>query len=94
MSVGKNPHRPEGKASTDNSHMQAAWMNEGPPHNASRNGKATAQRNLENMERTSGGPTTIPAEEQIGGSRPGVPSRVKDAIADREDREADEEEEG
>ena len=92
MTVGKNPHRPEGKANADNPHMQAAWMNEGPPHNASRNEKAAAERDRENMARTSGGPTSFPAEEQIGGSRPGVPSRVKDAIAEREAREAEDEE--
>ena len=91
MSQGKQPHRPDmGTASTDNPHMQAAWMNEGPPHNASRNEKATAEADLETMDRM-GEPTSFPAEEQVGGSRPGVESRVKDAIARREAREEEEE---
>ena len=91
MSQGKQPHRPDmGKARTDNPHMQAAWMNEGPPHDASRNEKAKAEADREAMDRT-GEPTRFPAEEQVGGSRPGVESRVKDAIAQREAREGDEE---
>ncbi|HET6403552.1 MAG TPA: hypothetical protein VFH78_02800 [Candidatus Thermoplasmatota archaeon] len=83
---GKNPHRPEGKADTDNEHMQAAWMSKGAPHDAGRNDKARAELDQQMMER-GGGPTSFPAEEQIGGSRPGVESRVKEAIERREDRE-------
>lgn len=78
---GKNPHHPEGKADADNERMQAAWMSASHPHD-----KARAEMDREQMER-SGGPTRFPAEEQVGGSRPGVPSRVKDAIAQRQDEE-------
>lgn len=86
--VGKNPHRPEGKADTDNEHMQASWMNSGMPHNSPKN---EMRRHEEDVARI-GQPSQFPAEEQFGGSRPGVESRVKEAIARREDREGEEEE--
>lgn len=83
--VGKNPHRPEGKAHADNERMQAAWMSGGFPHSHPSE-KEVYQRDLQ-MQAESGGPTQYPAEEQLGGSRPGVESRVKDAIARRGERE-------
>lgn len=84
--VGKNPHRPEGKAKADNEHMQAAAMSSGPPYQA----PSKMDVHEENMraKEQGGGPSRIAAEEQIGGSRPGVPSRVKDAIENRHDEEA------
>lgn len=81
--VGKNPHRPEGKARADNEHMAATYASAGAPREHPSD-KAQYDQELENIER-GGGPTVIPAEEAIGGSRPGVPSRVKDAIAAREE---------
>lgn len=84
--VGKNPHRPEGKARADNEHMQAAWMKSGSPFSGLPSDKAQYEKDLEAMEE-GGGPLQYPAEEQVGGSRPGVESRVKDAIARRQDRE-------
>lgn len=90
--IGKNPHRPEGKARTDNPHMQAAWQKDGEPFMGNPSEKEMHQKDMENVDRYGGGPTTLPAEEQVGGSRPGVESRVKDAIARREEREAEDEE--
>lgn len=74
--VGKNPHRPEGKAK-DNERQEAS-RNAGASH-ASPSAKEVHRQNMEAKER-GGGPTRFPAEEDVGGSRPGVPSRVKDAI--------------
>lgn len=51
--------------------------------------KVENDRALRTMEER-GAQTRFPAEEDIGGSRPGVPSRVKAAIERREAREADE----
>lgn len=90
MSIGKNPHRPEGKADTDNEHMQAAWKNSGPPHDASRDDKARAQKDLKNLDSRTD-VTESGDQGHIGGSRPGVESRVKSAIEHREEREAQEE---
>ena len=84
--VGKNPHRPEGKADADNEHMQARWVSSGLPHDTGLSDKDVHERDVARM----GGPSQYPAEEQVGGSRPGVESRVKDAIARREDREDEE----
>lgn len=81
--VGKNPHRPEGKANADNERMQAAWMSKGLPHDPGPSQKELAEQDRARM----GQPTRVEAEEQVGGSRPGVPSRVKEAIERREDRE-------
>ncbi|GEM_PF-5540471 len=68
---GHNPHRPEGKA-PDMEHMRRA---------------RDADLPLEPPRGEAPAPSQYPAEEQIGGSRPGVPSRVKEAIARREERE-------
>lgn len=85
MTIGKNPHRPEGKANADNEHM-TTWQNEGPAHDASRNDKARMERDLA-LKEERGNESIITEEHQIGGSRPGVPSRVKEAIAAREEGE-------
>lgn len=79
--VGKPPHRPAGKARTDNEHMKATWSEAGLPHQAP-SASEVHQQDLENMGETQ--PAQYMAEEQIGGSRPGVPSLVKEAIARRE----------
>lgn len=89
MSVGKPPHRGEGKARTDNEHMGPVAQDKGLPHAGIPSLKARHEQDMETMERTSE-PTRFPAEEQVGGSRPGVDSRVKEAIARREDRESEE----
>lgn len=85
--VGKNPHRPEGKAKADNEHMQAAATSKGMPYQ-SPSQKEVEETNLDEMERR-GGQSSGAAEQQIGGSRPGVPSRVQDAIDAREERESE-----
>ncbi|HEX2021970.1 MAG TPA: hypothetical protein VHH36_04610 [Candidatus Thermoplasmatota archaeon] len=82
--VGKNPHRPEGKAA-DNERMSAAAHSAGLPRQAPSD-KERHELDRRAMEE-GGGPTRVPAEEAIGGSRPGVESRVKDAIERREERE-------
>lgn len=89
MTIGKPPHRPAGKADKDNERMSAAWQNAGPPHDASRNDKARKEQNLENRDRAGGTPESDQVEDyqEVGGSRPGAPSLVKDAIARRESRE-------
>ena len=71
---GHNPHRPEGKIGDMEHHRRAHEQD----------------RPLERPEGEAPAPTRYPAEEQVGGSRPGVPSRVKEAIAAREEREAEE----
>jgi hypothetical protein len=66
---GHNPHRPEGKIG-DMEHAR----------------RASVQDEQAAADQTQAPPPPqYPAEEQIGGSRPGVPSRVKNAIARRED---------
>jgi hypothetical protein len=89
MSVGKPPHRGEGKARMDNEHMSGIWHEKGMPYAGGPSDKEVHETDMENKERM-GQPTRHPAEEQVGGSRPGVESRVKEAIARREDREAEE----
>lgn len=83
--VGKNPHRPEGKAHADNERMHASRTKDAP-YDTGPSDKARAEQDHERM----GAPTRVDAEEQVGGSRPGVPSRVKDAM---ERREAEDDEE-
>lgn len=84
--VGKNPHRPEGKANADNEHMQAAATSDGTPYDAP--SKAEVHRGNMRAKEQGGAPSRFSAEEQVGGSRPGVHSRVKEAIEEREDEEA------
>lgn len=80
--VGKNPHRPEGKANADNERMHASRTRDSPYETG------PSQKELGEMDRARvGEPSRVEAEEQVGGSRPGVPSLVKDAIERREDRE-------
>lgn len=79
---GKNPHRPEGKTHSDNEHMQAQAMSAGLPHSAPSD-KERHLQDIEMMDRN-GGSTQYPAEQQVGGSRPGVHSRVKEAIERRD----------
>lgn len=81
--VGKNPHRPEGKANADNERMQAAWTSKGLAHDSGPSEKELAEQDRARM----GQPSRVEAEEQLGGSRPGVPSRVREAIERREDNE-------
>lgn len=81
--VGKDPHRPEGKT-RDAEHMHSSFTKERPYVGPS--AKELLERDRLMMEGR-GSPTRLPAEEQFGGSRPGVESRVKDAIAIREARE-------
>ena len=83
--VGKNPHRPEGKAKADNEHMLSSRTSESPLA-PTPSDKGLHERDVSRV----GDPGTYPAEEQVGGSRPGVESRVKEAIARREDREGEE----
>lgn len=77
--TGHNPHRIEGKArDAERQHAQRASMREDaerglPTEKELRSGDAPA-------------PSRTPAEEEIGGSRPGVPSRVKEALERLEDK--------
>ena len=87
--VGKPPHRGEGKARTDNEHMSGVWHEKGLPYQGGPADKALHEQDMQTKDRM-GRETKFPAEEQVGGSRPGVESRVKEAIAKREDREAEE----
>lgn len=80
--VGKNPHRPEGKANADNEHMVSSRTRDAP-FAGNPSDKMLHERDVAHV----GDPGQYPAEEQFGGSRPGVESRVKEAIARREDRE-------
>lgn len=82
--TGKDPHRPQGKTK-DMEHMAHAYAERDAPRQAPSD-KARAELDREQMA-AGGGATRFPAEEQVGGSRPGVPSRVKDAIEEREARE-------
>jgi hypothetical protein len=64
---GKDPHRPQGKTA-DAEHMNA---------------QREQQQLQASFQSPPGGapdPTRVPAEEPIGGSRPGVPSRMKRAL--------------
>lgn len=72
---GKDPHRPEGKTA-DAEHTAHLYASKGKPYQ-------TPPR----PDEGEANPTHVPAEEEIGGSRPGVESRVKRAIEAREDRE-------
>ena len=65
---GHNPHRPEGKAA-DAEHDRRL--------------RGQVQRAFESPPGDVH-PTRFPAEEQVGGSRPGVESRVKAAIEERD----------
>jgi hypothetical protein len=77
---GKDPHRPEGKL-PDAERQQAQATSAGAPFQ-SPSAKQLHQRDVEEM-RARSAPTRFPAEEAVGGSRPGVPSRVREAIERR-----------
>lgn len=71
--TGHNPHRPEGKA------MDAERQSTQRKHLHTDDPQLPAGDAPE--------PSRYDAEEQIGGSRPGVPSKVKEAIENRDDPE-------
>lgn len=73
--VGKAPHRPEGKT------PYAEKMGAATSHPLER-GDPLREKDAGLAE-----PGQYPAEEPIGGSRPGVESRVREAIEGREARE-------
>lgn len=70
--VGKNPHRPEGKTS-DSERMRTTRDAKVPGL------KERHDRDIVEKDRH-GAPTRFPAEESLGGSRPGVESRVREAV--------------
>ena len=70
--VGKDSHRPEGKAGIDPFHTRASQR--GVPRVGGKPVSAPA-------------PSRYDAEEQIGGSRPGVPSRMRDGPTPESDDE-------
>ena len=78
---GKDPHRPEGKAK-DAEHMSHISSSKEAPFQ-SPSAKEIADIDHREME-ARGGQSSFSAEEQIGGSRPGVESRVKGAIEKRD----------
>lgn len=83
--VGKDPHRPEGKAK-DAEHMAHAYASRDVPRQAPSE-KDVAEQDRWNREVRGGPPSRFSAYDQVGGSRPGVESRVKEAIDEREARE-------
>jgi hypothetical protein len=60
---GHNPHRPEGKA-PDMEHMRRRSVKD--------------ERDAPRATREPPTPNEVPAEEPRGGSRPGVPSRMRE----------------
>ena len=84
MSVGKDPHRPQGKTK-DMESMAHTYAEHDVPRQAP-SAKEVAELDRWNKEVRGGGESRSSAEEQIGGSRPGVESRVKEAIDEREGR--------
>jgi hypothetical protein len=82
--VGKDPHRPQGKTK-DMEHMTHASAEHDVPRQAPSD-KERAEIDMRQKELGGHGARTSD-EDHIGGSRPGVPSRVKEAIEGREDRE-------
>lgn len=81
---GKDPHRPQGKA-LDAEHMAHTYAAKDVPRQAP-SGKEMMDSDRRNMEMR-GGSSRFSAEDQVGGSRPRVESRVKGAIDEREARE-------
>lgn len=79
--TGKDPHRPEGKAGVDAYHRRLSDS----LHSAKQVHDVPA------LHAPDGAPSRFPAEEQFAGSRPGVPSLVKRAVARREGWDEDEE---
>lgn len=83
--VGKDPHRPEGKAK-DAEHMAATAHAKEAPYQAPSE-KEVAQQDQRSREARGGEALRDPAFDQKGGARPGVESRVKTAIGKREARD-------
>lgn len=81
--TGKDPHRPQGKTK-DMESMATIAATDGIPSTGPSQ-KKQHEMDLRHKEAGWSGPTEVSAEEQVGGSRPGVPSRVKDAIANRKE---------
>lgn len=81
--VGKDPHRPQGKTK-DMEHMAHVYAAGDVPRRAPAD-KVRAEMDMESME-LRGGSSRAMGEEPVGGSRPGVESRVRRAIEDREGR--------
>lgn len=73
--VGKDPHRIEGKKGADEWHRRMRDRIDTPDNFEAARDAGDAPD-----------PSQYAAEEQIAGSRPGVESRVKDAISRREER--------
>lgn len=87
MTIGKSPHRIQGKKGADEWDMREEYARSPekarlPPLDGQDKPDAYEGSTDESLE-----------SRQVGGSRPGVESRVKNAIADREHREEREEEE-
>jgi hypothetical protein len=83
MTIGKAPHRPDhGKKAADEHHQKHIQQDDRPLSNEQEH-----DRNLTELRRRQKDPDSYAAEEERGGSRPGVESRVKTANAAREARE-------
>lgn len=83
MSIGKNPHRPEGKKGADEWDGRKIRQDAEENVEVERRERERRFRETRNVDALD-----APAEEEnVGGSRPGVPSRVKDAIEERESRD-------
>ncbi len=65
---GKDPHRPEGKVG-------------GADHERRASEKQRGMTIRDQDEREAGSPSRFPAEEQVGGSRPGVEGEGRDRRA-------------
>lgn len=90
--VGKPPHQPAGKARTDEEH-RAEIKQKGLAYQAP-SAREIADANLAQKARADHEKESE-TEEPFGGSRPGVPSRVRGAIDAREGRlEWEDEEKG
>lgn len=76
MSIGKDPHRIQGKKGADEWHRRMADDRENLTHD-----DPFAHKKPQALRESS----SDDGEMEVGGSRPGVPSRVKDALARRGD---------
>jgi hypothetical protein len=84
VSIGKPPNIPAGKARADEENRRMNRMSADDLSNPS--GKEVMRMNARNMARVGKSPDERSEETQIGGSRPGVRSRVREALARLEDR--------
>lgn len=81
--VGKDPHRIQGKTK-DQEHMtHVSAAHDLPRQHPSDKERMETDRRLKDQR---GGPSRVPADEQVGGSRPGVESRVKEALDRQQDK--------